>query len=179
MKREIRKGVHLLLMAVGLLSACGFHLRGTGQYQMSPAFATLRVMVEGNQLQNDPLLVAMKNALRTQTDVKIEDAGDAPLLLLFGEKTDNQVLSVSSTGKADQYLLRYEVSFRLVGKDNKPLSEPQTVRLQRDYTFDRLNVLAMEREATELRSEMQRDAVQQILRRLSRIAPENSHADQR
>lgn len=179
MKRAIRIGAHLLLLAAGLLSACGFHLRGTGQYQMSPAFATLRIMVEGNQQQNDPLLVAMKNALRTQTDVKIEDTAEAPLLLLFGERIDNQVLSVSSTGKADQYLLRYEVSFRLVGKGNKPLAEPQTVRLQRDYSFDRLNVLAMEKEATELRSEMQRDAVQQILRRLSRIAPENTHADQR
>ncbi len=179
MKTKIIQGVYLLLMAVGLLSGCGFHLRGTGQYPMSPAFTTLRVMVEGNQLQNDPLLAEMKNALRTQTDIKIEDAGDAPLLLLFGEKTDNQVLSVSSTAKVSQYLLRYEVSFRLVGKDNKPLSEPQTIMLQRDYTFDRLNVLAMERQSTDLQRELQRDAVQQILRRLSRITPENGDADQR
>jgi LPS-assembly lipoprotein len=183
MKRDISKGARLLVLTVGLLSACGFHLRGTGQYEMSPALATLRVMVQGNQLQNDPLLVAMKNAIRTQTDVKIEDSKiedspDVPTLLLFGEKVDNQVLSVSSTAKASQYLLRYEVSFRLLGKENKPLSEPQTVRLQRDYTFDRLNVLAMEREQTELQGEMQRDAVQQILRRLSRIVPENGHADQ-
>lgn len=179
MKGAIRKGAHLLLLAAGLLSACGYHLRGTGQYQISPAFDTLRIMVEGNQQQNDPLLVAMKNALRAQTDVKIEDTAEAPLLLLFGEKIENQVLSVSSTGKADQYLMMYEVSFRLVGKDNKPLSEPQTIKLQRSYTFDRLNVLGMEKVATELRSEMQRDAVQQILRRLSRIVPESSHADQR
>ena len=179
MKRKISQGAHLLWLVVGLLSACGFHLRGTGQYQMSAAFATLRVMVEGSQLQNDPLLAAMKNALRAQTDIKIEDTGEAPLLLLFSEKIDNQVLSVSSTGRADQYLLKYEVSFRLVGKDNKPLSEPQTIRLQRDYAFDRLNVLAMEREATELRSEMQLDAVQQILRRLAHIVPEGGHADQR
>lgn len=178
MPREIRKGVYLLLLAVGLLSACGFHLRGTGQYQISPAFTTLRVMVEGNQQQNDPLLVAMKNALRSQTDVKVEDTPAAPLLLLFSEKIDNQVLSVSSTGMAAQYLLRYEVSFRLVGKGNKPLSEPETVRLQRDYSFDRLNVLAMEREQADLQREMQRDAVQQILQRLSHIVPENSHADQ-
>jgi outer membrane lipopolysaccharide assembly protein LptE/RlpB len=50
------------------------------------------------------------------------------------------------------------------------LSEPQTVKVQRDHQFDRLNVLAKEREEQELRREMQRDAAQQILRRLSRIS---------
>jgi LPS-assembly lipoprotein len=142
---------------------------------MSPVFSTLRIMVEGNQQQNDPLLVAMKNALRTQTDVQIEDTGDAPLLVLYGERSDSQVLSVSSTGKADEYLLKYEVSFRLTGKDGKEVAESQTIRVQRDHAFDRLNVLAKEREE----QEMQRDAVQQILRRLSRITPTESHADQR
>jgi LPS-assembly lipoprotein len=38
----------------------------------------------------------------------------------------------------------------------------------RDYTFDPQNVLAKEREEAELKTAMRRDAVQQILRRLSR-----------
>ena len=141
--------------------------------------STLRVVVENNQQQNDPLLMAMKNALRTQTDVQIEDSGDAPLLVLYGERSDSQVLSVGSTVKVEEYLLKYEVSFRLTGKEGKALAESQTVRVQRDLAFDRLNVLAKEREVQELRREMQRDAVQQILRRLSRITPTDSHADQR
>jgi outer membrane lipopolysaccharide assembly protein LptE/RlpB len=57
-----------------------------------------------------------------------------------------------------------------VNVDNKLLSEPQTVKVQRDHQFDRLNVLAKEREERELRNEMQRDAAQQILRHLSRIS---------
>jgi LPS-assembly lipoprotein len=181
MRREyaMRMRRFVLLAALGVLSSCGFHLRGTGKVEMSPVFSTLRIMVEGNQQQNDPLLVAMKNALRTQTDVQIEDTGDAPLLVLYGERSDSQVLSVSSIGKADEYLLKYEVSFRLTGKDGKEVAESQTVRVQRDLAFDRLNVLAKEREEQELRRAMQRDAVQQILRRLSRITPTESHADQR
>jgi LPS-assembly lipoprotein len=67
----------------------------------------------------------------------------------------------------------------LTGKDGKALAESQTIRVQRDHAFDRLNVLAKEREEQELRREMQRDAVQQILRRLSRITPTDTHADQR
>ena len=167
----------IFLLIVLATTACGFHLRGTGKVEFPPMLSTLRVMVENNQQQNDPLLVAMKNALRVQTDVQIEDTGDAPLLVLYGERSDSQVLSASSTGKADEYLLKYEVSFRLTGKDGKEVAESQTVRVQRDLAFDRLNVLAKEREVQELRGEMQRDAVQQILRRLSRITPMDSHAD--
>lgn len=169
----------LVLLSAAFTAACGFHLRGTGKYELSPALATLRVAVMGSQQRNDPLLVAMKNALRTQTDIQVEDTGKAPLLQLYGERLDSQVLSVGSTGKVDEYLLKYEVSFRLIGQDGKSLSEPQTVRVQRDQTFDRLNVLATEQEIQEQRRQMRRDAVQLILRRLARITPENPHADQR
>ncbi len=153
-----------------LLVSCGFHLRGAGKFDMPPALSVLQVRLEGNQQENNPLLVGMKNALRTQTNVQIEESGDAPRLVLFGELSDSQVLSVTAIGKVDEYLLKYEVSFRLVDKGDKLLSPPQTVKLQRDHPFDRLNVLAKEREEQELRREMQRDAVQQILRRLSKIS---------
>ena len=86
---------------------------------------------------------------------------------------------VTAIGKVDEYLLKYEVSFRLVDKRDKMLSPPQTIRLQRDHPFDRLNVLAKEREEQELRRVMQRDAVQQILRRLSRLTLLNDDADKR
>ncbi|GAB4507513.1 MAG: hypothetical protein Tsb0026_03280 [Sulfuricaulis sp.] len=166
---------HFLMWAIFSLAAlataaCGFHLRGTGKVEMPSSLSILQVKVEGNLLQNNPLLAAMKNALRSQTDIQIQESGDVPQLVLYGEQSQSQVLSVTSTGKVDEYLLKYEVSFRLVDKGGKLLSPPQTVKVQRDHQFDRLNVLAKEREEQELRSEMQRDAVQQILRRLSRIS---------
>jgi len=46
--------------------------------------------------------------------------------------------------------------------------------LLRDYTFDPVNVLAKEEEEQELIRTMQRDAVQQILRRLSRAPLERA-----
>jgi len=146
---------------------------------MPSALSILQVRVEGNLLENHPLLVAMRNSLRSQTDIQIQESGDVPQLILYGEQSDSQVLSVTSIGKVDEYLLKYEVSFRLMDKDGKLLSPPQTVKVQRDHQFDRLNMLAKEREEQELRREMQRDAVQQILRRLSRINLVNSDANQR
>lgn len=164
----------LLVTCCLLLVSCGFHLRGAGKAELPDALSTLRVAVEGSQAANDPLLAAMKTALRTQAGVTLVDSVEAPLLLLFGEHSDSQVLSVGTTGKADEYLLKYEVSFRLVGVDGKTLAEAQTVKLQRDHAFDRFNVIAKEREEADLRRDMQRDAVQQILRRLARITFKSS-----
>ena len=161
-----------------LLVSCGFHLRGTGNVDIPPSLSVLQVRVEGSLLENNPLLAAIKNALRTQTNIQIQESGDVPQLILYGEQSDNRVLSVTSTGKVEEYLLKYEVSFRLMDKEGKLLSPSQTVKVQRDYRFDRLNVLAKEREEQELRREMQRDAVQQILRRLSRVII-NPNADER
>jgi LPS-assembly lipoprotein len=163
--------LYLVLCALYVsLASCGFHLRGTGKVEMPAALSVLQVRMEGNLLENNPLLVAVKNALRIQTDVQVQESGDAPRLMLYGELSDSRVLSVTSAGNVDEYLLIYEVSFRLADVDNKPLSEPQTVKVHRDHQFDRLNVLAKEREEQELRRDMQRDAAQQILRRLSRIS---------
>ncbi len=169
-----RKHRFLMLMSfllmVFAMTACGFHLRGAGRVELAPVLSALRVTVEDNTQLNNSLATAMKQALRTQTTIQVQDSGDVPLLVLFGERTASQVLSVELTGKVDEYLLRYEVSFRLVDVHGKMLAEPQTVRLQRDHVFDRLNVSAKEKEEQDLRRVMQEDAVQQILRRLSRIS---------
>lgn len=145
---------------------------------MPPALSTMQVIVEGNLLENHPLLAAMKNSLDSQTNVQIQESGEAPRLILYNEQSENKVLSVTSAGKVDEYLLKYEISFRLVDYKGRLLTRPQTIRVQRDHQFDRLNVLAKEREEQELRRDMQRDAVQQILRRLSRVVI-NPSADER
>jgi len=156
-----------------LLSGCGFHLRGAGSATLPESLWRLRVVVQDSKLANDPLLVAVKGALQTDPNVVIAEELDVPTLALFGEGTDSQVLSVGSSGRVSGYRLKYEVSFRLADAKGREWLAPQSVRLIRDYTFDPLNVLAKEQEEQELKRTMQRDAVQQILRRLSRATIKN------
>lgn len=160
------------------LASCGFHLRGTGSIDLPVWLSALEVRVQGNTLENYPLRVAMRDALRTQTSVRLDEPG-APRLVLFDERSDSRVLSVTSTVRVEEYVLTYAVSFRIEDPDGRVRSVPQTVQVRRDHQFDRLNVLAKEREEQDLRREMQRDAVQQILRRLAHVTPLQPHADQR
>jgi LPS-assembly lipoprotein len=110
----------------------------------------------------------MTEVLRTEGKVTVTTEADAPVLILFDEQTSTHVQTVSVTGRASGYSLKYELSYRLTDAAGKELLPMQSVRLLRDYTFDPVNVLAKEEEEFELRRTMQREALQQILRRLSR-----------
>lgn len=167
-----RKRLGLLLVACSfLLSSCGFQLRGLGNYQMPASFSTMRVTVAGSQAANDPLRLAVEDALRVQARVSIVQAADAPTLVITHETVDHQVVSVDSSGKVAEYLLRYEIGFSVTDASGETMAPPQTLRLQRDYRFNPLNVLAKEQEEANLRRELRRDALSQIVRRLARLKP--------
>lgn len=161
-----------------LITGCGFQLRGLGTAQLPPSLSTLRVVVQDSLAANDPLRLTMEDALRVQAGATITQAGDAPVLTLTRENIDSQVLTIDTSGKASEYMLRYEIGFSL-SDINGALLPPQTLRLQRDYRFNPLNVLAKEQEEENLKRELRRDAFSQIIRRLARFTPSQPDADKR
>ena len=111
----------------------------------------------------------MERALNVQADVRIalETENGIPVLTLYDEQSNSRVLSYDEDRKVSEFLLRYRVDFDVRDAAGKKIVERQTIVLQRDYTFDRLNVLAKEREEQELREQMRQEAVQQMIRRLA------------
>jgi LPS-assembly lipoprotein len=163
-----------------LLSSCGFHLRGASSVVLPPELQVLRVSMGGESYP--PLRVEVRNALLALGSVRLTDDVSAavPVLQLLGECSQSQVLSIDSSGRINAYLMNYRVDFALAGADGQPLLPRQAVKLQREYTFDRLNVIATEKQSEFLQTEMRRDAAQQILRRLASLnAARAAHADQR
>lgn len=152
------------VVVAAALAACGFQLRGTGGALLPESLATLRVTMPGRG-PDDPAATAVRRAL-TDAGARLTESADVRTLVLYDERIETQVISVSTvTAKANEYRLRYGISFRL---DNAGEFAPQTIRLVREYTFDPTQVLAKEQEERELVREMQVDAAQQIVRRLSR-----------
>lgn len=178
MRNSLFKLLVFSLLATGysLLVSCGFHLRGLGTSQLPESLATMRVVVIGSQTANDPLRLAMEDALRIQGGVSVTQAADVPTLAITPETVDSQVLTVDVSGKVAEYQLRYEIGFSVLNAAGAPLAPPQTLRLQRDYRFNPLNVLAKEQEEANLRNELRRDALSQIVRRLARLKPTQKDA---
>jgi LPS-assembly lipoprotein len=163
-----------------LLGGCGFHLRGASSVALPPELSTLRVTMGGGY---PPLLLEVRSALQTQGRVRFTEdvSASVPVLQLLGESSATELLAIDSSGRPIAYLINYRVDYSLVGADGKPLLSKQSVKLQREYSFDRLNVIASEKQSDFLQTEMRRDAVQQILRRLASLNAAHAadgHADQ-
>jgi LPS-assembly lipoprotein len=167
MKQSFRI-VFVALLAMLVLSACGFRLRGTGPQPELP-FKTLFVSVAetspiGVQLRRN--LDVMRN-IQIVTDRKLADAA----LEVLNEGRDKQVLSLNSQGRVREYTLLYRLNFRVVDKEGRQLLAPTELVIRRIQSFNENQVLAKEAEEATLFREMQSDLVQQVLRRVSAIKP--------
>jgi LPS-assembly lipoprotein len=157
-----------LILLLTMLSACGFQLRGVASATLPAELKVMRVTA-GSGLIYPPFVVDIRSVLQSQAGVQLVDAPGVPTLTLLEERADSQILSIDSTGKVSSYLLDYRLTFKLTDAAGKELLGAQSVKLQREYSFDKLSVLAKEKEDEFLRNEMRRDAAQQILRRLASV----------
>ncbi len=152
-----------------LVAGCGFQLRGSGQAIVWPAqLQKLQLRFDGSV---DPdFRASLRNRIIDRYGVEIVK-DDAPELVISGVTRDRRVLSLGATGKVSEYLLRFQASFVLLHDDGKSIIEKQTVRLQRDFSFDNTRLLAKELEESRLSKQMQNDAVRRILRKVIALTP--------
>ena len=138
------------------------------QQQLAKDFSSLRVRqinVEGVDLKRE-----LERALKTQARVQVVAENDpAPVLTLYDERSETRAVSVDQSVRVSEVLLRYQVGFDVRDASGKELVKRQEITLQRTFSFDKNAVLAIEREAEEIRARMREDAVQQIIRRLAAV----------
>ncbi len=149
---------------VALVSACGFHLRGQAQLP----FETLYIP------GTNPLVVELKRNVTAASRARLVDTpGDAQAVLGFTQELREKViLSFNAAGRVSEYQLRYRVGFRVTDAKGAQVYLPTNeILLTRDMAYSDAQVLAKETEESLLYRDMQRDMVQQILRRLVAAKP--------
>ena len=154
----------LACMLAVLLAACGFHLRG--QEQMP--FETLYIP------GNNPLVVELKRNVAAASKTRLVDRPrDAQAVFGFTQELREKViLSFSAAGRVSEYQLRYRVGFRVTDAKGAQVYLPTSeILLTRDMAYSDAQVLAKEAEEALLFRDMQRDMVQQIMRRLVAAKP--------
>jgi len=165
-----RRAVLALGLTV-LLSACGFHLRGSNGSFMLP-FATMYIGLP----DTSPLAIGLKRYIRAIGSTEVvntKDGADAVLEVLNDPERNRTktILSLTTSGRVQEYQLGYSINFRVVDKAGNQLLAPTTISLVRPITFDESQVLAKETEEAALYRDMRNDLVQQIMRRLAAIKP--------
>ncbi|WP_343728258.1 LPS assembly lipoprotein LptE [Duganella sp.] len=158
-----------VLAAALTLSGCGFHLRGDSGHYTLP-FPSLYVGLP----ESSPLAIDLKRNIRANGGTTVvnsaKDADGVIDVLSNPEKTKTKtILSLNSNGRVRQYLLTYNIVFRVLNKQGAELLGPTTITLTRPIDFNETQLLAKEQEEALLYKDMQTDLVQQMMRRIAAV----------
>lgn len=140
-----------------LLGACGFHLRGSGNFAMPEAYRNLQVIVpEGTQLK------AWIRAELTALNVKLDDSGSPRLHVLAVRPTRQEL-----TGSLTEIQIGVEADYRLENAQGEAITATRTVTSRRSYQYNRNTVSISDQQSTMLQTELYQDAARQIVRQVS------------
>ena len=159
---------------VGLLAACGFQLRG--DYALP--FQTMSIALA----PSSELYAQLKRSIEASSSTRIVDnpkEAEANLVVL-GDRNEKVILSLNSAGRAREYDLVRTFSFKVSSANSTDYIPPSQIVLRRDITFNDDLVLSKESEEVLLWRDIQKDLIQQLLRRLATAKPkaasESGHA---
>jgi LPS-assembly lipoprotein len=156
-----RRLVLLALMCLLLVGGCGFKLRGA----RIDAGRIPDIFIHS---ERGSQLFAEVHRVFHQAGIKIVDSQEQAVwvLTLSDELRERRVLSVSSSGKVQEYELHYGVYYTLAESDGRNIVERQPLTLLRDFSFSGADVLAKADEEERLYQGMQGQAAQMILQQL-------------
>ena len=154
-----------LLLTLLFVSACGYQLRGN--IDLPEGLTSIYLQDGSGQLRKE-----IKRTLRSTEGKLVNSIEDAGIVVkVTRENMRRRVISLSNTGRANEFELYYELDFILLDAEGKALSEKQAVEISRDYFNDQEDILGKNDEEQTIRKEMYRQAVQTIFTR-SRVALE-------
>jgi LPS-assembly lipoprotein len=150
-----------LVCGVLMLSACGFQLRGQQDY------AFKRVYIAGGS----PAAVArLTRLVQGGSDtVVVTSVANADATLLLTEGRGISTLTINSLGSVEEYAINLSMNYTLTAKDGTVLIPPSAIALNRAMTYSDQFSQAKGAEADILYADMENDAVDQLVRRLSNV----------
>lgn len=161
---KLRTQTILLLVILCLLTACGFKLRG--QISTLP-FKSLYISApDGHTIGMD-----LERAIGASSTTKVAaSATEAEAVLeIVSVVNERTILSLSGGGRVRDFNLIYRVVYRMVDKQGIEIVPNTEIALTRILPFLDAQIIAKEGEERLLQKDMQADAIQQILWRLSAI----------
>jgi LPS-assembly lipoprotein len=161
MNRRLALSALCALPVLSSLTACGFRLRGMADFP----FRTLYVGLPANSAMGAELRRAVRGGSSTQI-IEDQKAADA-ILEVLKDAREKTIVAVTPAGVVREYKLTQRFEFRLRDQQGRELIAPSEIVLMRDLTYNEVNALAKDYEEAQLYREMQKDIVQQLIRRMS------------
>ncbi|MEX0731564.1 MAG: LPS assembly lipoprotein LptE [Aquisalimonadaceae bacterium] len=154
-----------------VLSACGWHVRGTAPGGASLEGVEIAVHSPAGLGQ---LYREVRTALETAGAQLVEPRAGVPTVVLFRERQATRNISGGRRAEVQEYELRYEVDWELRDGEGEPLIERTAFQQFRNYRFERAQVLGSERREDALVAELQRDAAMLLSNRVQSVLGERA-----
>lgn len=152
----------LAVAALVGLSGCGFKARGL---DLGLGFKT--IAVQGNQAVTNEvrrLLQAQTNTTMTDKSIEAEI-----VLIVISQNLEQSAIAFNSAGRPREIQLRTRVVYRITDRFGVELVPPQELSQSRDISVSESEALALKNAEEFMRSDMNRDIAQQLVRRLRAV----------
>ena len=157
-------GVGVIIGWCACLAACGFHLAGSAPLPQVLARPYLSLKDPYTDFARE-----FERQLKNAGALPESDRSKASATIeVTNELVQQRTLSVSARNIPTEYELLYTVTFAVRGPQGELLA-PQTINLERDYSFAENAQMAKDQEAGILRAQMARDLVAIAMRRLTSL----------
>jgi len=103
---------------------------------------------------------------RSGTEVLRHPQNAKSIITITGEEFKRRVLSVDAQGRTAEFELIYRYNFNIKRVTGETIITTQSISLNRDFQFDPANVLAKDAEEAQIRLDMIKFSVRQMLRRV-------------
>ncbi|MGG5871649.1 LPS assembly lipoprotein LptE [Pseudomonas peli] len=154
------------LLVIGLatlLSACGFQLRGTGDVQFALKELDVSARNAYGETVNEVREVLQNNGVKVYP-------GAPYSLVLSNEQENRRAASFTSSARTAEYELTKTLEYEIRGSKDLLLMSDK-LEAQSFYTQDGNNLIGGDQEAAQIRQEMNRELIQQLVQRLQQISP--------
>ncbi len=151
-----------------LLSGCGFQLRGSQQAgaAVNLPFDSLYVGAAADSTMG----IILRRELGYVVSITEMPNEAAARLEILRNQFGREIVSLSGAGRVREYQISQTVLYRVLDQNGDELIPLTRLRVQREYSFDDREVIALEREEALLTVNMEEDVANQIVRRLGALS---------
>lgn len=154
-----------ILLTTLLLTACGWHLRGTIDLPANLNSIYVASNDSYSTLSRDLGKAITGNGIALAKSPKEADF----TITLLDEREKRRAVSLGGNALAAEYEITVEADYRIERRDALALSQ-ETARAARSYDYNRNEVLGKNEEENIIREELRGELIQHILRRLLFLA---------
>lgn len=153
----------ILLGALSLLAACGFHLRGVGGTTVPEQWKSMHLVTKNPNSEFTRAVIAQFAA----NGVQWTDAESANFSLVLGaERFEQHNLSLNSEARVSEIELTMSSRFRILNTVKEEVMAPTTVSVIKQMENDPNNVVGKEGEVRLIQTEMRSELADQMMRRI-------------